>query len=375
MNPKRRSLFYLAGFFVAMGAAGVIGRLHTMNQRAIASPPDSPVLVAAAERSNQSSEVLLPGDTHAMTETSLYARVDGYVLRRYAEIGDHVRAGQTLLVIQSPEVEGRLAESRANLDRIKAEMELARVTSERWQRLASQNAVSLQERDQKQADYEARRAQMAAESANLQRLSEMHSYQTIVAPFAGVITERDLDLETGNLVSSGSGRSTRPLFRIANTDELKVLIHVPQSYAESVHEGDRVDLQVQEKPGRPFSGVVSHRTGALDSSSRTMLTEIKVLNRDHSILPGYFVQVKLRLTTRDRPLSVPASALIFGAEGVRVAKLDAGNHVHFQKVEPGRDFGSSTEIISGLSEGDRVILNPSTDLEEGATPRIQNEKK
>jgi len=370
---KRKYFKYGAFFFGALLLIGLLPRIKRAKEMgAIGRPDITAVHTGLVIQGRPESEVLLPGDARAIFETSIFARIDGYVRARRVEIGDQVSAGQLLLEIDSPEIQGQYSDAKARFEKAKSNLELARITWERWQRLVAQNAVSRQEADQKQADYESKKADMNAAEADVRRYTEMYSYLRITAPFAGIITDRDPDLEVGNLVTLGSSRSSRALFRIANREILKIFVHVPQLYAGSVHDGEFVDLIVPESPGKSSKGQIAHLAHALDPDSRTMLMEVHVPNTDHSLLPGMFIQAKLKIRQNVRTLLAPSSALIFSSQGVAVAKVQANSVIHMQLIEIGRDFGETVEIISGLSEGNRVVINPSDSLEEGMTVKLES---
>jgi len=345
------------------------------------------VEVIEVTRSSPESELQLPGNIQALTEAPILARAEGYLQRRLVDIGDHVRAGQLLAEITAPEVDQQirqanaalqqaqaaLDQSQANFEQGKANRDLARVTSERWNKLESQGIVSRQENDQYRTQYQAQeanvnalekavaaqRSNIAAAEANVARLQEIKGYLQVKAPFDGVITLRNVDV--GALVNSGSTL----LFRIAQTETLRTYLNVPQSNASFVHQGQMARLTVSNLPGRTFSGTVVRAANALDPTSRTMLVEVQVPNPTGALLPGMYAQVDLSRTRVAAPLLIPGDALIARAEGTQVALIRSDHTVHLQNIHVGRDYGDRLEVLSGLNEGDMIVPNPGESAREG----------
>ncbi len=338
-------------------------------------------------RSTAKSDLELPGNIEPTLEAPILARADGYIARRLVDIGDRVRAGQEVAEIDAPELEQQviqakatvqqmqaaLEQAQANLQQGKADTELARVTAERTGALLKKGAVSRQEDDQNQSQYQVKvanlqalekaiqvqRSNVAAAQANESRLDKMQSYRIVRAPFDGVITLRNVD--TGALVNSGSTL----LYRIAQTATLRTYVNVPQAYADSVHPGQTAMLTVANLPGRQFPGTVARTSNALDPSSRTLLVEIQVPNPANLLMPGMYARVELSNARKQPPLLVPAEALLVRGNGSQIAVVAPDHSVHLQKVEIGRDFGDRLEVVSGLVEGAMVILNPGDAVLEG----------
>ena len=342
---------------------------------------------AVAERGSATGTLVLPGNIQAVTEAPILARAEGYISQRYGDIGDRVAPGQLLAEIEAPDldqqvrqVQAAVEQAQADLERAKAALEqgkaneaLAKVTAGRWDNLVKRGAVSKQENDQYQAQYQAQAANvraldravaaaegnLAASQANVARLSDLHNFLKVRAPFAGVITQRNVDV--GALVNTGNTM----LFRIAQTNLLRTYLNVPQSNASDVHVGQTADLSTTELPDRKFRGTVTRTANALDPASRTLLVEVQVPNRDGKLLPGMYVQVDLKLPRKDPPLLISADTLVVRPQGTLVAALDANNTVHFQRVTVGRDLGDRIEVLSGLTEGQRAIVNPNDSVQEG----------
>lgn len=358
------------------------------------------VEVIEVARSSDRSVIELPGNIQAITEAPILARADGYVQRRMADIGDHVRAGQVLAEIEAPETDEQIRQAKAalqqaqaavdqataNYERGKADEDLAKVTAQRWSALGAKGAVSRQENDRYQAEYRAlaaatqalekavamQKSNVAAAEANLARLDKVQSYRQVRAPFDGVITLRNVDM--GALVNAGNTL----LFRIAQTGTLRTYVNVPQSNASAVRAGQAATLSVSNLPGRKFSGAVARTANALDPASRTLLVEIHVPNPDGALLPGMYARVDLIGARSQSPLRIPSEALIARGEGTEVALVRPDHTVHLQKIEVGRDYGDRLEVIGGLHEGDVIIPNPSDVVREGmqvqpvpAAPAIQ----
>jgi RND family efflux transporter MFP subunit len=344
------------------------------------------VEVIEVGRSESKSGLLLPGSIQAIAEAPVLARADGYLLRRFVDIGDRVKAGQVLAEIEAPELEAQVRQSKANvqqaqaslgraiasLEQGKSDMELARVTAERWSQLATQGIASRQENDQYQAQLRSKvanlqalekgialeRSSIAVAEANVARLERMQSYRMVKAPFDGVITLRNVDV--GALVNAGDTL----LFRMAQTGNVRVYVNVPQTHASSVKPGQTAILTVSNLPGREFTGTVARSAGALDPTSRTLLLEVNVPNVDNVLLPGMYAQVNLS-TRPAAPLSVPSDALIVRADGAQVAIVRPDHSVRLQKIGVGRDYGDRLEVSSGLKEGDMIIVNPGDVVREG----------
>ncbi len=345
------------------------------------------VQVVTVGRSSHESALRLPGNIQATTEAPVLARADGYIKQRLVDIGDRVHAGQTLAIIEAPELDEQVRQAQANLQQAHAaadqaqanlqqgrsDLELARVTAKRWSNLVSDGSVSVQENDQYQAQYQSKiaavhaleqaligqRGGIAAAQANLARLENMKSYRIVVAPFDGVITLRNVD--TGALVNNGSTL----LFRIAQTGTLRTYVNVPQMNAGSIHRGDEASLTVSNLPGSRFSGVVARTANALDPASRTLLVEVHVPNPKGILLPGMYAQVDLSSSRANPPPLIPSDALIISGDGTQVAIVGSDHRVHLQSIVAGRDYGDRIEVMSGLHDGDIIIANPGDIVHEG----------
>ncbi len=321
------------------------------------------VNVVLAQRAAATGELQLPASLQALEEAPVYARTNGYLSRLLADLGDRVKAGQSLAIIDGPELDQELNQARAVLAQASANLDLARSSAARWQELGGKNAVSRQEVDEKKSALTAREADLHATEANVSRLTQLKQYQTISAPFDGVISARNIDV--GALITAGGGG--RELFRISKDETLRVFVNIPQANVRSIRPGLAAEVIVNEFPGRVFAGKIVRVAGALEPLSRTLLTEVQLPNEKGELLAGMFGQVRFRLPSVEPPLLVPSNAIVVRSDGMWVATVAANNTVHFQQVKCGRDFGLQMEIIAGLVEGMRVVSNPRDALAEGLT--------
>ncbi len=362
MKPARLLLIALPLALAVVFFAGILPRLRAaavLEQRASAgSHPVVNVVVAA--KAIAPTRVTLPAAIEAFQDTPIYARTTGYIAKWTADIGDRVKAGQVLAVIDGPDLDQELNQARAALEQARANTELARISAARWQELGAKNAVAQQDVDQKVADYAAGKAAVVAAQANVERLSQLKDFQQITAPYDGVVSARNA--QVGALINAGAGVE---IFHIAETDVLRVFVDVPQTYVRSVKAGLRAEVLVPEFPGRVFEGAVARFAGALDSGSRTLRTEVHLPNPKGELFPGMFGQVRFTFTAVAPAILLPSNAAILNAGGPQLATLDDANRIHLVHVKFGRDFGTVIEIIDGLDVGARVVTNPSDSLSEG----------
>jgi RND family efflux transporter MFP subunit len=341
--------------FVVIGAWRHL-RAHNEQERFTQQINKLTVDVVSAQRDEKPKELILPGTFQAIKQTTIYPRSNGYVESWKVDIGDNVQAGQLLAEIATPEVDQQLAQARA-------QEEIAKVTADRWRDLVQKNVVSRQEYDQNQKAYEAAKA-------NLEQLQKIQGFQQIVAPFAGKIAARNIDI--GTLVSAGTGNSGTPLFSIVQSDVLRVYVFAPQENAPSIREGLEAKIILQEYPGQEFDGKVTRTAGALDPQSRTMQVEVQVPNGDGKLYAGMYGQVKFLLTDGNAPIVVPANAFVFRKEGSQVATIENKDRIHWQNIHVGRDFGDRIEVLDGLKENTKVVMNPTDDLREGIQVEVKS---
>jgi membrane fusion protein, multidrug efflux system len=317
----------------------------------------------------EQEELVLPAQLQAYVESSIYSRTNGYLLRWYKDIGSHVRKGELLADIDTPEVDQELSQAKAARQQIAAQAELAKTSAERWTNLRKTDSVSQQEADQQSSAYTQAQASLAAADANVRRLEQMESFKHIYAPFAGVITRRSVDM--GALITAGSSGQTKELFNLAQFDPLRVYVSVPQSDAISIRAGVPAYIELREFPGEKFSGSVARTADAIDPATRTMLTEVDVPNHNGRLLPGAYAQLHFAVPIKAARFTVPVNALMFRPEGTRVAVVGPDQKLHLKRVIIGRDFGNKIEILNGLEATDQIVTNPADSLEEDQTVRVQ----
>jgi RND family efflux transporter MFP subunit len=377
---------------IAIGTFPRLTRQHDALAAVREAPATHPVVtLIQAKQGEPTSELLLPGNIEPLYSANLYARIDGYLDRRNVDIGAKVKAGQILAVISAPEVDQQLLQSRATLaqseaalqqamaalEQAKANAELARLTKERDLPLGQQRAISqqivdgaVQAHDARVADVAAAtanitaaEANVAANRANVSRLRQMQGFERIVAPFDGVITQRNV--ERGDLVSTGSSGASKPLFSIAQSGTLRIQVDVPQSEAVNIQDGQKAAVDVKERLGRAYTGTVIRNAGALNNAARTMLTEVQVENSDGSLLPGMYAQVKFTLPEQRTSLIIPTSSLVVDHGGMHVVTVARNHTVHFVPVTIGKDMGKEVEILNGLNGSEPLVSSPSDLLNEG----------
>lgn len=316
-----------------------------------------------------SEELVLPAQLQAYAESAIYSRTNGYVLRWYKDMGSHVKKGELLADIDTPEVDQELSQARATRQQIEAQLQLAKSSAERWDNLRKTDSVSQQEADQEMSAYRQAQANMAATDANVRRLEQLESFKHIYAPFAGVITRRNTDV--GALINAGSAGQSRELFNLAQVDPLRVFVSVPQMNAPSIRAGMPAYIELREYPGQKFSGKVVRTADAIDPATRTLNTEVDLPNHDGHLLPGAYAQLHFAVPIKTTRISVPVNALLFRPEGPRVAVVGQDGKVHLRSIIIGRDFGTKVEVLGGLDVSDRIVVNPADSLEDGQEVNIK----
>jgi RND family efflux transporter MFP subunit len=351
------------------------------------------ITVAPVTRSSTTSSLVLPGNIEAVTEAPVLARASGYIVSRTADIGDRVKEGQVLAEIEAPELDQQIRQAQASIDQAASTVEqsqaalqqgqsneaLSKITAERSQKLFERDVVSRQDNDTAQMQYAAQKANVqalekavaasrssaSAYQANLARLNDLKNYLTVRAPFAGVITVRNIDV--GALVNEGSTL----LYRIAQTNRLRTYLNVPQGDSSSVRVGQTATLKVPDLGGRTFTGKVTRTANALDPASRTLLTEVQVDNSSGALLPGMYSEVDLAVPRASPPLLIPADTLVVRADGPQVAVVADDGTVHFQLIHLGRDLGTAIEVLDGLAVGQMLAVNPGDTVREGIRVKAQ----
>jgi len=406
-RPSSRFILTALAVVVALAALGAVPRLRQSAALQRSATPTVPtVTVMTPSRAPAVADFTLPGSIQAIQDVPIFARADGYLKRRLVDIGDRVQAGQVLAEIDTPELDQQVAQgraalaqaqaaltqaesaiqqARATLQHNEATLRLNNVTLGRWQELKRRELVAQQDVDNFQAASDGSRADVAAAQANiealaasanaaranvaaseasLRRLTDLQSYQTLRAPFAGIVTVRNVD--QGSLISSGSATNAMPAFRVAQIDSLRVFVNVPQTFVSSIAPGLGTDTVVRELPNRVFKASVFSTAEALDPASRTLLTEIRMRNEGSVLRPGMYADVKFHVTRSDPPLLLPSTAVIIRSGPPLVAIVGPEGVVHLKPVQLGRDLGSTIEVVGGLGDHETFVLAPPDNLQEGA---------
>lgn len=373
-GPDSRTLKRV-GIGAAVLALGVVGfgivsRVHTTNElRATAAEAGVPTVTVVAPRADGAANALvLPGNVQAYNSATIYARTTGYVRRWLADIGDHVSAGQTLAILDAPEVDQQLAQAQADYQTALANQRLAGTTAKRWSAMLKQDAVSRQEADEKAGDLAARSAVANAALANVKRLRALQGFTRLDAPFDGVVTSRSAQI--GALVVAGNA-AAQPLFTVSDTHRMRIYVRVPQGYSASVHPGMAATLSLPEYAGRSFAATMTRSAGAIDPQSGTALVELQADNPERALKPGAFAQVRFEVGQgQGNRLTLPGSAILYGNDGPTVAVVGANGVVTVKRVSIARDEGNTVQISSGVTATDRVIDSPPDAIRTGDKVRI-----
>jgi len=342
---------------------------QALNAAAVAAAKRA-VTVVEPTQTSSAPDLVLPGNLQANQQTSIYARVDGYIARWYVDIGAHVEQGQVLANIDAPQIDANLRMAQAQLELAEANLTLAQTNSVRSQQLFQNHVNSQQELDTVLATEQVQKATRDNAAASLKSAQDMKAFEQIRAPFAGTITARFIDV--GSLVTSGSVTTVHTLFDLAQSDPVRVLVHVPQADISSVRPGTPAAITVDEYPNETFAGKIARDAGAFDPTSRTLLLEIDVPNPDSRLFAGMYAHARFSLPSPTAALLIPDNAILIDAKGSRVVVVDSSNKIRIKPVTLGRDFGTKTEILSGLGARDRVVQNPADDLHEGMPVSIQS---
>ena len=366
--PPRKALMLVGAALLALliaGAATLVG--HASHERALAKEteretiPTVAVVHPAAEKPDE--DLVLPGSLLAFEESPIYARTNGYLVKWYRDIGSRVSEGELLATIDTPEVDQELNQTRAARQQIIAQLELAKISADRWENLRKSDSVSAQEADTQTSGYRQAQANLAAADANVRRLEQLEGFKKVYAPFSGVLTRRNVD--PGALINAGAQASGRELFDIARVDPLRVYTSVPQAYAPSIKVGSNTYVTLQEFPGQKFSAKIARTAEAIDTNTRTLLTEVDVPNKDGRLLPGSFGEVHFAIGSNVNKVTVPVNAMLFRAQGAQVAVVGPDKKVQLRPINIGKDYGTTLEVLDGVTVNDLVIVNPPDSLEDG----------
>jgi multidrug efflux system membrane fusion protein len=348
-------------------AGGLTLWSHMSHERALAKETEietvPTVAVVSPVSEKPDEDLVLPGSLLAYEESPIYARTNGYLVRWYKDIGSRVTKGELLAKIDTPEVDQELDQARSARLQIVAQMELAKISADRWENLRKTDSVSAQEADQQTSGYKQSQANLAASDANVRRLEQLEGFKNVYAPFSGVLTKRTVD--PGALINAGAGATGRELFDIARVDPLRVYTSVPQAYAPYIKVGAKTAVILQEFPGQKFYGTVVRTAEAIDPGTRTLLTEVDVPNKDGRLLPGSFGELHFAVGANVNKVTVPVNAMLFRAQGAQVAVVGSDGKVELRSINIGRDYGTTLEVLGGISPTDKIVINPADSLENG----------
>ena len=373
---KRRHWVVAVVAFLVVAAVYVGGVLPRVKARAALKTETAQmaiptVAVVQPQATAPTQELVLPANVQPYIAAPIYARTNGYLKAWYVDIGAHVKEGQLLAVIETPEIDHQLQQARANLATAQANLNLSRITADRFQGLLKSNSVSQQDTDNAVGTYDANQAIMQSNSANVKQLEALQSFQKIYAPFDGIITVRNTDV--GALINSGSGGGpTTQLFQIAQPQKLRVYANVPEAYSKAVRQGMTAQLTLAEFPGRQFEGKLVRTAEAIDPATRTLLVEISVNNPTGTLFSGSYAEVHIKLPGGASTFTIPVSALLFRSEGLRVATVQNGDRAQLVPVTAGHDFGDRIEIVAGLKGGESIVLNPPDSISSGQPVRVSH---
>jgi RND family efflux transporter MFP subunit len=372
-HPRKRSWLIACVVLLVFGGIvvyGIVSRLSMGSTvRAETAQMAAPsVLVISPQRSAPAQEIVLPGNVMPFISSPIYARTSGYVQKWYADIGAHVSKGQLLALIETPEVDQQLAQSRSNLATAQANLKLAEITKTRYMGLLATHAVAQQDADNAEGTYNANKAIVDADQANVRQLETLQSFEKIYAPFDGIITARNTDI--GQLINSGnSGNVKTDLFHISQPGKLRVYINVPEQYSKAATPGLTADLTLAEFPGRQFQGKLVRTSNSINFTTRTLTAEVDVDNPSGELLTGAYTEVHLKVPGQTSSYLVPVSTLIFRSQGLQVAVVKNGAMV-LTPVTPGRDFGEQIEIVSGLKGDESVVVSPPDSIVSGQKVQV-----
>jgi len=361
----------IAAFLIARAVKEKINAVRETRQ-AVSTSAYPIVHVTYPKVAERQKELVLPGTVTALEDTPIHARTSGYLKRWLVDIGTRVHAGQLLAEIESPEVDQQFNQSLGSLQKAQADANLAWVTTLRWRQMLARDTVSRQEADEKQGNFEAQRANLIAAQANLDRLKELKGFERVYAPFDGVITARNLNV--GDLITANN-TSQPPMFRIADDRQLRIYLSVPENAASLIKVGESAHIVLASSPGVVATGTVVHIASAIDPSSRTMLTEVRLDNSKQAFLSGGYATVSFDLKLAKPSLTLPVNALLFRPEGTIVGVVGKDDRVSLHKIQIGKDYGNYIEVTEGISPTDRIIVNPSDSLQQGDRVRVANDNK
>lgn len=365
----RTALWILLALALVLAIWGIASRLVARSELGKRTVQDARLAVVTAkpQLSGAGDELVLPGIVQAYVEAAIYARTSGYLKTWYTDIGAHVKKGQLLAEIETPEVDRQLSQAQADLNTARANLTLSRTTNERWKVLLATHSVSQQDADEKAGDASAKDAMAKAAEQNVARLQDLESFKRVLAPFDGVVTARNTDI--GALINAGQAAGAE-LFRVADTKRLRVYGQVPEAYAASTTVGLKAELQFAEHPGKAYEAEVVRTANALDPSARTLQVELQLDNQNGEVLPGAYAEVHFKLPASAQTLRLPANTVLFRAAGMQVATVDNSGKIKLKNILQGRDFGKTIEVLDGVDPNDVVVINPPDSITDGMAVRI-----
>jgi membrane fusion protein, multidrug efflux system len=364
----RKALMVVAILLVLLLLAGGVTMLTRLNHdRVLAKEteretvPTVAVVKPLAEKPDE--DLVLPGSLLAFEESPIYARTNGYLVKWYKDIGSKVKKGDLLAKIDTPEVDQELNQARATRQQVLAQLDLAKISSDRWEALRKTDSVSAQEADQQTSGYKQAQANLLAADANVRRLEQLEGFKDVFAPFDGVLTRRNVD--PGALINAGAGATGRELFDLARVDPLRVYTSVPQAYSPFIKVGAKSTVTLQEFPGEKFLATIARTAESIDTNTRTLLTEVDVPNKNGRLLPGSFGEVHFAVGNNVNKVTVPVNAMLFRAQGAQVAVVGSDSKIQLRPITIGRDYGTTLEILGGVTPDDQIVINPPDSLENG----------
>jgi RND family efflux transporter MFP subunit len=369
-NARLRQYAWIAlAIAIALAVWGIVSRVGARDalSRQMAITAAASVVTVKPTVAPGSEALVLPGSVQANYEAPIYARTNGYLRIWHTDIGTPVKKGQLLAEIESPEVDQQLSQAQADLATAEANYVYAKSTDVRWQGLLATESVSKQDAEQRAGDAAAKKAAVQSAAANVSRLREMESFKRVLAPFDGVVTQRNTDI--GALINAGQSPGAA-LFRVADTRRLRIYVSVPQPYASSIRPGMSAELVFTEHPDKHYIATVAFTAQALDPASRTLQVELQAENPRRELFPGAYAEVHFNLAAAAPILRVPANAVLFRAEGLLVAAVGSDHRVRLKRIAQGRDFGSSIEVLEGIDAADDIVINPPDSITDGALVHV-----
>ena len=369
--PSKVGRYALIALVIAviLGAWGIFSRVHARTalgkETAESSVPT--VITVKPNHGPAGEDLVLPGSVQAYFDAPIYARTSGYLKNWYTDIGTQVKKGQLLADIDAPEVDQQLNQAEADLNTAKANYDLSQTTDVRWKGLLATDSVSKQDADEKAGDAAAKKAALDSSGANLRRLHDLESFKRVLAPFDGVVTARNTDI--GALINAGQS-SGAELFHVADISKLRIYVQVPQPYAAAAVPGVTADLTFAEHPGKKYPAQITRTANALEPNARTLQVELQLDNAKGELFPGSYAEVHFKLPVNANSLRLPANTVLFRTAGLQVATIGQDDQVKLKNITQGRDFGSTIEVLDGITADDNIILNPPDSLADGVKVRV-----